>query len=126
MINSISLVDSQATSLIRQKDYEGILEQDGWETLELTLKDSHPQLLCDMIMLELKLRKLNLYEIYIYNEYIISDGVYEGAQPGTVSGWDIRWVLGTDEGIKTFPFFDRVITKNDNSQGRRIGAIIWR
>jgi len=110
MINSISLVDSQATSLIRQKDYEGILEQDGWETLELTLKDSHPQLLCDMIMLELKLRKLNLYEIYIYNE----------------SGWDIRWVLGTDEGIKTFPFFDRVITKNDNSQGRRIGAIIWR
>lgn len=69
---------------------------------------------------------LDLYEIYVYNDTQINDGQYEGAQPGTVSGWDIRWVLGTDEGIKSFPYFDEVITKNDNSTGRRLGAIIWK
>ncbi len=69
---------------------------------------------------------LNLYEVYLYNDELITEGSYEGKPAGTVSGWNIQWVLGTDEGIKSFPYFDEVITKNDNSTGRRLGAIIWR
>jgi hypothetical protein len=69
---------------------------------------------------------LNLYEVYLYNDAPIHDGCYEGAEAGEVSGWNIQWILGTDDGIKSFPFFDEVITKNDNSTGRRLGAIIWR
>lgn len=116
----------QIKSLIQRRHYDGILDQDGWETLELTLKDRHPPLVCDAVILELKIRQLNLYEIYIYNDFDIQTGVHEGKKAGEVSGWDTCWVLGTDEGIKTFPWFDCVITKNDNSTGRRTGAIIWR
>lgn len=68
---------------------------------------------------------LNLYEIYVYNDCPIYDGAYKGSLPGDVSGWDIQWVLGTDEGIKTFPWFDCVITKNDtNISGK--DPIIWK
>ena len=71
-------------------------------------------------------KELDLFEIYVYNDEEITEGMYAGKAAGEVGGWDIKWVLGTDEGIKTFPFFDEVITKNDNSTGRRLGAIIWR
>ena len=112
--------------LIEIQGYYEILEQDGWETLELTINDRHPPLECSMIKVALQIRKLNLYEIYVTNDHYIDSGVSEGSEPGEVTGWDIRWVLATDEGIKSFPWFDEVITKNDNSTGRRLGAIIWK
>ncbi|MCD6337134.1 MAG: hypothetical protein J7M01_02745 [Candidatus Marinimicrobia bacterium] len=69
---------------------------------------------------------LDLFEIYVYNSEIITSGHYEGSPPGEVSGWEIKWVLATDAGIKTFPFFDCIITKNDNSCDDLKNAIIWR
>ena len=117
---------NEVALLIRNQDYQAILDQDGWETLELTINDRHPPLVCSMIITELKLRQLDLFEIYVYNDFDIDEGCYEGKKAGEVSVWDTRWVLGTDEGIKTFPWFDCIISKNDNSTGRRTGAIIWR
>jgi len=74
-----------------------------------------------------KTKDLNLYEIYTYNSVSIHDGTYEGAEPGEISGWDIMWVLASsEEALQDFPFFDEVITTNDNSTGRRTGAIIWK
>lgn len=72
-------------------------------------------------------KDLTLYEIYTYNPEPVHDGVYEGAEAGEISGWDTQWVLATDwKTLETFPFFDCVISTNDNSTGRRLGAIIWR
>lgn len=71
-------------------------------------------------------KDLILFEIYVYNDAQINDGQYEGQLPGTVSGWDTRWVLATPEHITEFPYFDVIITVNDNSTGRRIGAYIWK
>jgi len=71
-------------------------------------------------------KDLDLYEIYVYNHEPITDGVYEGALAGEVDGWEIKWVLATDDGIFDFPWFNCIITKNDNSTGRRLGAIIWK
>ena len=111
---------------IHNQGYDTILKQDGWETLELTLRDRHTPLLCDAIILELKIKQLNLYEIYVYNNCDIFDGMYAGKKAGEISGWETKHVLGTDEGIKTFPWFDCVISKNDNSTGQRTGAILWK
>jgi len=72
-------------------------------------------------------KDLNLYEIYVCNSQDITGGVYEGKKSGEVTGWDIFWVLASsEEALKDFPFFDEVITTNDNSTGRRLGAIIWK
>lgn len=68
---------------------------------------------------------LTLYEIYVYNSEDIAEGVYEGKKAGEVDGWDIKWVLSKPEHIKNFPFFDCIITKNDNSTGRALGAILY-
>jgi len=68
---------------------------------------------------------LDLFEIYVYNDHTINEGQYENSLPGTISGWEIKWVLATDDGIKSFPWFDCVITKNDtNISGH--DPIIWR
>lgn len=56
---------------------------------------------------------INLYEIYTYNEEAITTGCYAGQGVGTVSGWDIKWVLSSKENIKSFPFFDCIISIND-------------
>ena len=70
---------------------------------------------------------LNLYEIYTYNEEDITEGCYKGKKAGEVTGWNIFWVLSTDEKIKTFPLFDCIITKNDYGMiDRSIGAYIWK
>ena len=46
-------------------------------------------------------QRKNVYEIYICGG------------PNMVSGWEIKWVFATPEGIKSFPNFDCIITKND-------------
>ena len=72
-------------------------------------------------------KDLNLYEVYLYNDCQINEGTYEGAQPGTVDGWEIKWVLASSkDALKDFPYFDCVISTNDNSTGHRLSAIIWR
>jgi hypothetical protein len=111
---------------IDDEGYDAILAEKGWGILELAINSKHKRLVADTIMMYMKIRQLNLYEIYTYNDELITEGHYEGKPAGAVSGWDIKWVLGTDEGIKSFPFFDEIITTNDNSTGRRTGAIIWR
>ena len=125
-MTKVNNINEALDKIIVEQGYEAILSQDGWETLELTLKYRYPELTCSLLMTQMKIRQLDLFEIYVYNDAQINEGVYEGAQPGTVSGWDIQWVLATSEGIKTYPFFDEVITKNDNSTGRRTGAVIWK
>ena len=55
---------------------------------------------------------MNTYEIYVYNDRDIKEGVYKGSKKGTVSGWEIRYVM-TNRDIKEYPLFDCVITKND-------------
>ena len=85
----------------------------------------------DLIVSELnstattKPEDLDLYEIYVSNSEDITDGVYEGKKAGEVDGWEIKWILSTDDHIFKFPFFDCIITKNDNSTGRRTGAILF-
>lgn len=39
---------------MREHDYEGIRDQDGWETLELTVMANHPALVADYILDQLK------------------------------------------------------------------------
>jgi hypothetical protein len=114
--------------IILENDYEGIMIQDGWETLELTITTNHNRVLADAILLHMKLRyKWNLYEIYTCNPYDITEGFYAGKKAGEVEGWDIQWVIASnDEALKDYPFFDCIITKNDNSTGRMTGAIIWK
>ena len=74
-----------------------------------------------------KTKNLNLYEIYVCNSEDIHDGMYEGKLAGEITGWDIHWVLASSEdALEDYPFFDCVITTNDNSTGRRLGAIIWK
>ena len=48
------------------------------------------------------------FEIYTYND---SQVKYLGEirEPGTVSGWEIKYVFSTREKLKTYPFFDAVI-----------------
>lgn len=73
---------------------------------------------------------LDIYEIFVYNDKKIPESaetVYAGMEAGTVSGWQIKWVYATDEGVKTFPFFDCIISKNDcPRQETRKAAIIWK
>jgi len=40
--------------LIEEHCYEGILGQDGWETLELTVRANHPKYIADQIILRLE------------------------------------------------------------------------
>ena len=115
-----------AINLIERQGYQSILDQDGWETLELTLNDRHPPLVCSMIITELKIRQLNLYEIYVYNDCDIFDGMWAGKKAGEISGWSFIHVLATPEGIKTFPWFDCVVSENNNSTYDRARAILWR
>lgn len=114
--------------LIVENNYQGIMEQDGWETLELTVRTEYNRQLADAIMLHMKLHFLyNLYEIYTYNPEDITEGAYEGKKAGEVSGWDIHWVLASNkDALEDYPFFDCVISTNDNSTGHMVGAIIWR
>ena len=61
----------------------------------------------------------NLYEIYVCNPDDIHSGNYAGNKAGAVTGWDIKWILApSDKAVKQYPFFDEIITKNDNSTGR--------
>jgi hypothetical protein len=48
------------------------------------------------------------YEIYISNPFIV-DYFGEVCAAGTVTGWDIRHVFATKEGLKSYPFFDEII-----------------
>ena len=116
----------QATALINEQKYKSIASLNGDDALKELLELRHPPLMASAIMLQLQIDNLDMFEIYVYNNAQINDGQYEGAQPGTVSGWEIKWVLGTEEGVKSFPYFDEIISKNDNSTGRRIGAYIWK
>ncbi|MCK4817021.1 hypothetical protein KA005_14725 [bacterium] len=124
-MNSNKLME-QAVALINQQKYKSIASLDGDDALKELLETRHSPLLASAIILQLQIDDLDLYEIYVYNDRQINEGTYEGAQPGTVAGWDTRWVIGTDEGIKSFPHFDKIITKNDNSTGHRMHAIVWR
>lgn len=54
--------------------------------------------------------ELKSYEIYVCNSEPITTGLYAGAAPGTVAGWDIKFVK-TVKPIESYPFFDCVITK---------------
>ena len=103
-----------------------IIDQDGWETVYLTVNDRYPEKVARAIMLELAIQRLNLYEIYVYNNCDIVDGIWEGKKAGEIGSWEIKHVLATPEGIKTFPWFDCILSTNDNSTGYRTGAIIWR
>lgn len=114
--------------IIQQEKYEGIMRQDGWEALELSVRANHNRILADAILLHMKLHYLwNLYEIYTCNPEDITEGVYEGKKAGEVTGWNIHWVIATSEdALKDYPFFDCVISTNDNSTGRMTGAYIWK
>ena len=48
------------------------------------------------------------YEIYTYNDSPVKY-LGEIREPGTVSGWEIKYVFSTRENIKTFPYFECVI-----------------
>ena len=75
----------------------------------------------------------NLYEIYVFNDvpvkYPLSSSLHPNGimrEAGEVDGWDIKWILApNDETIKKYPFFDVVISKNDNSTGRVLTAEIF-
>ena len=40
--------------IIKINDYRGILAQDGWETLELTVRDNHTRVIANNIIQRLK------------------------------------------------------------------------
>ena len=48
------------------------------------------------------------YEIYTYNDTQVKY-LGEIREPGTVSGWEIKYVFSTREKIKTFPYFESII-----------------
>jgi len=58
---------------------------------------------------ELYNQDFRCYEIYTYNK---TDVIYFGKPhaAGTVSGWDIEFVISKRELLKDMPFFDCVIT----------------
>jgi len=41
---------SEVDKIIRAQGYEGIRDQDGWETLELTVHDNHPSIVATNIL----------------------------------------------------------------------------
>jgi len=67
----------------------------------------------------------DLFEIYTCNDKPVT--YCDKLQPaGAVTGWDIKWVLAPNrEAIKQYPFFDCIITKNDNSTGRATDAELF-
>jgi hypothetical protein len=80
------------------------------ETVEsLTLKKTDIQNLSDDQLNELYYQGYRGYEIYTYNK---TDVIYVGKPhaAGTVSGWDIEFVISKRELLKDMPFFDCVIT----------------
>ena len=63
----------------------------------------------------------DLFEIYVCNAEPVKNGLNpsELAPAGTIGGWEIKWILApSEEAIKQYPFFDEIITQNDNSTGR--------
>ena len=68
----------------------------------------------------------DLFEIYVCNPEPTNDKMY-GKQPaGSITGWDIKWVLAPNkEAVKQYPFFDCIITRNDNSTGQAIDAELF-
>lgn len=61
----------------------------------------------------------DLFEIYVCNPKDIHNSDYAGNKAGDITGWDIKWVLAPNrEAIKKYPFFDCIITQNDNSAGQ--------
>ena len=67
----------------------------------------------------------DLFEIYVYNSEWVSYGG-EPCPAGYVSGWEIKWVLAPNrEAIKKYPFFDCIISRNDNSTGQARSAELF-
>jgi len=67
----------------------------------------------------------NLYEIYVCNSEPV-EYCGELKQAGAVGGWDIKWILAPNKAaIKKYPFFDCIISKNDNSTGMALDAEIF-
>ena len=68
----------------------------------------------------------DLFEIYTYNTEPLKDGVYAGSPAGAISGWEIKWILAPNrEAIKKYPFFDCIISRNDNSTGQARSAELF-
>ncbi|MCK4870779.1 MAG: hypothetical protein KAS93_06690 [Gammaproteobacteria bacterium] len=67
----------------------------------------------------------NLYEIYTCNaEPVTYCGELKPA--GHVSGWDIKWILAPNKAaVEQYPFFDCIISRNDNSTGQAIDAELF-
>ena len=80
------------------------------ETVEsLTLKKTDIQEFSKEQLDELYSQGFRCFEIYTYNK---TDVIYVGKPhaAGTVSGWDIEFVISKRELLKDMPFFDCVIT----------------
>ena len=60
----------------------------------------------------LHIEVINTYEIYVCNDQV-EEYCGKQCEPGTIDGWRIEYVASTDRLIKTYPFFDTIITKND-------------
>lgn len=69
----------------------------------------------------------DLFEIYTYNSNPVESDVDGGAIPaGTLDGWEIKWILAPNkEVIKQYPFFDCIISINDNSTGQATDAELF-
>ena len=56
--------------------------------------------------------KITIFEIYVKNEKTLQ------------RGWDIKYVRSTEDLIKTFPFFDVIITRDNISSELSESSII--
>lgn len=115
-----------ADQAIKENKYDVLLQNEGWDATYDIINGEQCPFMVNAIVLQMKVDELDLFEIYVCNSEDITEGVYAGKKAGEVSGWDIKWVLSTSDAIKFFPWFDEVITKNDNSTGRRDTSIIWK
>lgn len=68
-----------------------------------------------------------LFEIYTCNdaevEYPMGSGKLKAR--GTITGYDIAWVIARPDNIKNYPLFDCIISKGDNSTGMATVAKIY-
>lgn len=113
---------AQAKHYNRHKDDEPTFENNLANSKRYSvLKDINQSLKVNMV----DIHNNDLFEIYVCNDkpVIYCDALHEA---GHVTGWEIKWILSPNkEAIKQYPFFDCIISKNDNSTGQAIDAELF-
>ncbi len=122
ILNALDRVRAKQASI-----YKRIQHAEGKRVISLILRYERIEDIKGVLSMNALVDILNneLFEIYTCNDKPVTY-CGERVPAGSVTGWDIKWLLSlNEETVKQYPLFDCIISRNDNSTGRTRTAEVF-